>query len=92
MDAVGHTFDCHVINQINTFHCTLVLILTLVVESGHGIVEMRYMGVSGIERGHHISVFGTSVGNTGQNALAGTILSKLQGAGEFGSRVPACYT
>ena len=49
MDTVGNQFDGHAISQIDTLHRTLILVLTALVESGHGVVEVGSMGESSFE-------------------------------------------
>ena len=35
MNAIGHDFHCHIINQINTFYRTFILVLFPFMETGH---------------------------------------------------------
>ena len=88
VNTVGHNLYGHVINEIYTLHRTLVLVLTLVVETWHGIVEMRDMCETGLKTSLHVLIFCGGVGNAGQNPLVTAVTSELYGSGQLGCRIP----
>ena len=46
MDTVGYHFYCHIVNQINAFHRSLIFIFTAFMEARHCIIEMSGMSIS----------------------------------------------
>lgn len=46
MDAVGHHFHRHVVQQIDAFYRAFVFVLAAFVETGHCIVEVGGMGIA----------------------------------------------
>ena len=77
MYAVGDTFDGHVVNEIDTFYCAFVLVAHLVVESGHGVVEVCDVGEAGFEGGFDVFVFGIGVSDAGQDAFFCAVSAEL---------------
>ena len=92
MDTVGNYLYGHVVHQVNTLHSTLVLVLALVVETWHCVVEMGNVSETSLESSLHILVFCSSVCDRGKDTLLGTVLTELQSAGHLGSSVPASQT
>ena len=92
MDAIGHAFHRHVIYDIDALHRTLILILTLVVETGHGIIEMSDMSESCIKTSLHVAVVGRCMGNAGQDTLLRTELAKLESSWQLGGCIPSGET
>ena len=90
MDAIGHTLYGHIVDEINALHSTLVLVLALVVETRHSIVEVGNVSETNLESRLYIGVAGSGVSDAGQDALLGTILTELQCTCQLGSCIPAC--
>ena len=92
MDTVGNNLHGHVVHQVNALHSTLVLVLALVVETRHGVVEVGNVSEAGLESSLHVLVLCCGVCDRRQDALLGTVLTELESTGHFGSGVPTCQT
>ena len=46
MNTVSHHFDRHVVNQVNTFYRTFILVLFPFMETGHRVIKMSGMRIS----------------------------------------------
>ena len=88
MNAIGHDFHCHIINQINTFYRTFILIFLPFVKSGHSIVEMCSMRISCLIRSLDIFKFSLCMSYRCQYAFCGDILSELHSPRKFRCRIP----
>ena len=88
MDTVGNHLDRHVVDQINTLDRTFIFIFTTFVETGHRIVEVRGMGISGFVGSLNILVFGLRMTDRCQHAFRGDVFTELHGTRQFGSGIP----
>ena len=90
MNAVGYTFDGHIVDEIDTLDCAFVLVAHLVVEARHGVVEVRDVGEACCKSGLHVVVFCIGVCYAWQYAFLCAIASELQGSGKLRGSIPAC--
>ena len=81
MDTVGYNFHSHVVHEVNAFHSAFVFVFTAFVESGHCIIEMCSMCVSGFIGCTYVLKFGLCMGYRSQNTFSGDIFSELHGSG-----------
>ena len=81
MDTVGHYFHGHVVHEVDALHGTFVFIFTAFMESGHRVVEVRGMRISGFIGGAYIFKFGLGMGYRGQDAFSGDVFTELHGSG-----------
>ena len=88
VNTVGYYFYCHVIQQINAFDCTFVLVLSAFVEAGHCIIEVGCMSVSGFISCTDIFKFGLCMCYGRQYAFGSNIFTELHGSREFRSSIP----
>jgi hypothetical protein len=63
VDSVGYTLYSHVVQQINALYSTLVLVLTLVVEARHGVIEVSHVCKAGFISSLHILELSLSMCN-----------------------------
>ena len=89
MDSIGYYFYGHIIQQINTFDCTFILVFSALVETGHCIVEVGGMGISGFICRTDVFKFGLCMCHGRENAFGSNIFSELHGSRKFRSGVPA---
>ena len=92
MNSISHTFDGHIVDKINALYGSLVFISLLVVETGHSVIEVGYVGEAHLEGSTNIAVFGIGMCNTGQHTLLRAILAELQGARQLGRSIPTGQT
>ena len=89
MDTIRNDLDGHIIEQIDTFHRSLILILAAFMEARHGVIEMGGVGITYLISGQDILKLGLGMPYRGEYAFRGDIFTELHRSRKFRSGVPA---
>ena len=92
MNTVCHHFHCHIINQINTFYRTFILVLFPFMESRHCIIKMSGMRISRLIGCLYILKFCLGMSYRSQHPFRCDIFTKLHGSGKFRCGIPTLDT
>ncbi len=92
MNTIGHDLNGHIIEQIDTFHRSLIFILAAFMETRHGVIEMGSMGITYLIGGQDILKLGLGMPYRGEYAFRGDIFTELHRSRKFRSGVPALDT
>ena len=95
MNTISHHFHCHIINQINTFYRTFILVLFPFMETGHRVIKMSSMRISRLISRLYILKFCLGMSYRSQNTFCRDIFTELHGSGKFRCGIPtfdtACF-
>ena len=92
MDTIRNDLDGHIIEQIDAFHRSLILILAAFMETRHGVIEMGGVGITYLISGQDILKLGLGMPYRGEHAFRGDIFTKLHRSRKFRSGIPALDT